>query len=443
SRQRLLRVSHQFSQLCAQAVHADQCLEHALSFLQSIVKRSSYIALLDEQPTALKRMVAVFDKSQWLSQQLINYPLLLDELLDARVMDQRFDTDQLSQQIHASLSSHADDIESALLALNEFKISYTFKIGYHFLFQHLPAHKASHLLSLLAEQMLVHCTKIASDELAKQHGHIADSSFAVIGYGSLGASCLAFNSDLDLVFLNQTQTLQQSDGKRPLDVARFFLRQAQKLISLLGLSTTSGFLYEVDIRLRPDGAKGLLVSSIDSYEQYQLQRAWVWELQALVRARAVAGNEDLQQRFEVLRQQLLCVERDHAVLQKEIIAMRLRMRTELDRSDEQHFDIKHGLGGLTDIEFFLQAQMLIHSPLHPELTQKRESLAIITCLCSLGLLSELHADGLAKAYEHLLMLGLTCHLNNKRRVVERTNDLASITARVSEILQAHDFNLSA
>jgi [glutamine synthetase] adenylyltransferase / [glutamine synthetase]-adenylyl-L-tyrosine phosphorylase len=120
SQQRMLRVAHQFSQLCAHASNADLCLEDVVSFLQSIVKRSSYIALLDEQPTALKRMVQVFDNSQWLSQQLINYPLLLDELLDARIMDQRFDSAHLSEQIHACLGQHTEDIELALLALNDF-----------------------------------------------------------------------------------------------------------------------------------------------------------------------------------------------------------------------------------------------------------------------------------------------------------------------------------
>lgn len=440
SQQRLLRVVHQFSQLCAHASNADLCLEHVVTFLQSIVKRSSYIALLDEQPTALKRMVQVFDNSQWLSHQLINYPLLLDELLDARIMDQRFDSAHLSEQILACLGQHADDIELALLALNEFKISYTFKIAYHFIFQQLPASMASKLLTLLAEQILCHCTQLAEKQLALQHGTISGSSFAVVGYGSLGASTLAFNSDLDLVFLNQVEGPQSSDGARPLDSPRFFLRQAQKLISLLGLSTSSGSLYEVDIRLRPDGAKGLLVSSIESFQQYQMQRAWVWELQALVRARAVAGDGVLCQRFETIREQLLCVKRDHAELQKAIISMRLRMRSELDRSDQTLFDIKHGLGGLTDIEFFLQAQILMHSPVHAELAQQRETLTIISYLKKSALMSHSNAEILGNAYEHLLTIGLRCHLNNSRRVVARSESLAAITASVCEILCNYDFN---
>lgn len=440
SQLRMHRVAYQFVQLCAEATNADQCLDHAISFLQSIVKRGSYIALLDEQHSALSRVVQVFDESLWLSQLLINHPLLLDELLDARVMGRRFHSKQLSEQLNTVLAQHVDDTELTMLALNEFKISYTFKIAYHFLFQQLSASIASRLLTLLAEQILIQCNHLAEKELALQHGIIDGSSFAIVGYGSLGASTLAFNSDLDLVFLNQAEQHQVSNGKRELDSPRFFLRYAQKLISLLGLSTPSGSLYEIDIRLRPDGAKGLLVSSMDSFEQYQLQRAWVWELQALVRARAVAGNVDLQKRFEKLREKLLCMPRDASKLRTEIIAMRHRMRIELNRSTEQMFDLKHGYGGLTDIEFFLQAQILTHACQYPKLTYKRETIAIISYLQETHILNQVHADILTHVYEHLLNLGLRCHLNNTPRVVENTEQLTVMVESVNETLTAYGFN---
>ena len=442
SQSRMHRVASQFVRLSSEAVNSDQCLDHAVSFLQSIVKRGSYIALLDEQQSALSRVVQVFDESLWLSQLLINHPLLLDELLDARVMGQRFHSKQLSEQLNTFLAQHIDDIELSLLALNEFKISYTFKIAYHFLFQQLSASKASQLLTLLAEQILIQCNQFAKKELALQHGKIEGSSFVIIGYGSLGASTLAFNSDLDLVFLNIAEQQQMSNGARALDSPRFFLRHAQKLISLLGLSTPSGSLYEIDIRLRPDGAKGLLVSSMDSFEQYQLQRAWVWELQALVRARAVAGDRNLQLRFESLREKLLCMPRDIEILKTEIIAMRQRMRAELDRSEALLFDIKHGYGGLTDIEFFLQALILTHAHSHPALASKRETIEIIACLQDAEIMYEAHANALIQAYEQLLNLGLHCHLNNTRRVVENTKSLATMTATVNDVLAAYGYIFS-
>jgi glutamate-ammonia-ligase adenylyltransferase len=321
--------------------------------------------------------------------------------------------------------------------LNEFKISYTFKIAYQFLFHALPANQVSYLLTRLAESILQHCNRLTSQELKRQHGSIAGASFAIIGYGSLGARSLAFNSDLDLVFLNQTADKQTSDGQRPIDSARFFLRHAQKLIALLGLSTSSGSLYEVDIRLRPDGAKGLLVSSMESFEQYQQQRAWIWEIQALVRARAVAGDVALCQYFEQTRQALISIEREKLGLLQEIMAMRKRMRIELDRSNESHYDLKHGLGGLTDIEFFLQAQILMHANQHPELGAEREVPAIIDCLKNAGIIDLQQAEIISHAYEYLLSLGLRCHLNNAPRVLARSTLLESVSAQVIAVLALH------
>jgi glutamate-ammonia-ligase adenylyltransferase len=435
SQQRLQHVIQAFLMACRKARHADQCLDHAISFLQAIVKRGSYIALLDEQSSALQRMVQVFDESLWLTQSLLDHPLLLDELLDARVIGQRMDSLDLPRQIDGLLAQHAEDAEAALLAMNEFKISYTFKIAYQFLFQGLSAIQSSRLLTLLAELILSQCNELAGRELRLQHGTVADASFAVIGYGSLGARTLAFNSDLDLVFLNQAPAQSASDGKRPIDAARFFLRQAQKLISLLGLSTPSGSLYEVDIRLRPDGAKGLLVSSMESFEQYQKQRAWTWELQALVRARAVAGDPSLCLRFERTREVLIAATRASGTLLDEISAMRRRMRAELDRSDDSHYDLKHGRGGLTDIEFFLQAQILLHASHVPALARERETMAVIDCLLGAGIVDARQAGVLGQAYERLLSAGLHCHLDNRPRVVPRSDALSMMADAVSEVIE--------
>ena len=440
SQQRLQRVIQAFMPACQAARHPDQCLDHAISFLQAIVRRGSYIALLDEQSSALQRVVQVFDESLWLTQSLIGHPLLLDELLDARVIGQRMDSLDLPGQIDGLMQHHGDDAETALLALNEFKISYTFKIAYQFLFQGLPAVQASRLLTLLAELILQRCNDLAGRELQLQHGAVAGSNFAVIGYGSLGARTLAFNSDLDLVFLNQAPEHASSDGKRPIDASRFFLRQAQKLISLLALSTPSGSLYEVDIRLRPDGAKGLLVSSMESFEHYQKQRAWTWELQALVRARAVAGDPSLCGHFERTREALLAVERDSGPLLAEISAMRRRMRAELDRSDDRHYDLKHGRGGLTDIEFFLQAQILLHANRVPELARERETLAVIAYLRHAGIMDAPQAGTIAEAYERLLSAGLHCHLDNSRRVVPNSAALSRMADEVAAVLAG--FHLS-
>lgn len=443
SKQRLQRVTAALMLACSKASHPDDCLTHAISFLQATLKRSSYIALLDEQPNALQRVVDVFDESLWMTQQLIEHPLLLDELLDSRIIARGFDAETLPAQIDARLAGHAEDAEAALLALNESKLSLGFKIAYHFLFHGMAATQASRLLTQLAEQVLERCQRIAATELFQQHGAVMDSAFAVIGYGSLGASGLSFNSDLDLVFLNQVGPIQASDGIRSLDASRYFLRHAQKLIALLDLTTPAGSLYETDIRLRPDGAKGLLVSSLDSFATYQKQRAWVWELQALVRARAVAGDASLVSAFETLRVEILCSPRDPMALKAEITAMRQRMRAELDRGCEDRFDLKHGPGGLTDIEFLLQAMVLGHAAEHPSLAVCRESCALVTALVQTGIMTAGQAEILMDAIEVLQAESLRCHLAMQSRVVALTPVLQAVRRAVATVLREHGYIFEA
>ena len=442
SKQRLQRVASALTLACSRSRRPDDCLAHAISFLQATLRRSSYIALLDEQPNALQRVVDVFDESLWMTQQLIEHPLLLDELLDSRIIAREFDAETLPLQIDARLAGHADDAEAALLALNESKLSLGFKIAYHFLFHGMPATEASRLLTQLAEQMLMHCQRIAAAELFRQHGTVPDSAFAVIGYGSLGASGLSFNSDLDLVFLNRMGLVHASDGARSLDASRYFLRQAQKLIALLDLTTPSGSLYDADIRLRPDGAKGLLVSTLDSFAAYQKQRAWVWELQALVRARAVAGDASLVSAFEALRMEILCSSRDQAALNGEITAMRQRMRVELDRSRADTFDLKHGPGGLTDIEFFLQALVLGHAATNPALAASRDSITLVAASAQAGLFTADEAEILREGIEVLQAESLRCHLAMRPRVVAPAPALQAVRDAVGKILQAHGYDFA-
>ena len=298
------------------------------------------------------------------------------------------------------------------------------------------------MLTCLAEAVLQQCLQLAAGDLQRQHGTVPDSGFAAIGYGSLGARSLSFNSDLDLVFLDRCRPEDVSDGTRMLDAPRYFLRLAQKLIALLNLSTPAGSLYEADMRLRPDGAKGLLVSRFESFEQYQQQRAWTWELQALVRARAVAGDAQLRQRFEGLRAALLGLPRDAQSLHAEVTGMRLRMRAELDRSTDGHFDLKHGPGGLTDIEFFLQAMLLMHATDHPDLLTLRGTPERIGGLHAAGLLSMEEGRVLHEAVESLQGQSLRCHLGNRKRIVPESDGLSLVRNGVIAVLLRHGMAFS-
>ena len=440
SRLRLQRVADAFIRLCGLSRDPDVCFDLAISFMQATARRSSYIALLDEQPNSLERVVKVFDASPWMAERLIGYPFLLDELLDSRVIAGHLEGERLAERASSLMQSHSGDIESALLALNEFKLSTTFKIAYQFLFQKMTAIQASRLLTCLAEAVLQQCHWLAACDLQQQHGVIADSGFAAIGYGSLGARSLSFNSDLDLVFLNRSDVHAASEGGRPLDAPRYFLRLAQKLIALLDLSTPAGKLYEVDMRLRPDGAKGLLVSRYESFAQYQQQRAWTWELQALIRARYVAGDSRLCLDFDQLRSSILARPRIGDAICAEVVEMRRRMRAELDRSGNGLFDIKHGSGGLTDIEFFLQAQVLMHAANHPELLALRETPELIKGLALDAILQSEEGKSLHAAVEWLQGQGLSCHLNNRKRLVPENTELAGILDGVIAVLKRHQMD---
>ena len=211
---------------------------------------------------------------------------------------------------------------------------------------------------------------------------------------------------------------------------RYFARLAQKLVALLGTVTGAGRLYEVDVRLRPDGAKGVLVSSTRSFEDYQRQRAWTWEQQALVRARAVAGDAPVCARFEAIRREVLQRGREPLALRHEVVAMRRRMREELDRSQPPRFDLKQGEGGLVDLEFLLQAQVLAHALRTPALCEPRDTPALLRALAAAGVFASDEAEALLAAHAALLARGLDCTLDRRPRIVEEDEAVAAARAVV-------------
>jgi glutamate-ammonia-ligase adenylyltransferase len=384
--------------------------------MQAIARRTSYLALLDEQPAALARLVDVTARSSLLSERLAAHPLLLDELLDSRAAgalpDAAMIRAQVAQQI---LAQQTLDVEASLVALNELRQSLSFRIALATLAQRQPALASARQLAELADGLLQAVLCLARRELEAAHGAMPGAGFAVVAYGSVGGRELGFDSDLDLVFLHDAAGDEVSDGARPLEAQRYFSRLAQKLVALLGTVTAAGRLYEVDVRLRPDGAKGVLVSSVASFSQYQQARAWTWEQQALVRARAVAGDAGLCARFEQVRCEVLTRERDAQSLRADVIAMRRRMRAELDRSDGARFDLKQGAGGLVDLEFLMQERVLASAAAHPSLCRFNDTPSLLRELSALGVLA---ADGevLMAAHATLLARGLDCTLDRRPRI---------------------------
>jgi glutamate-ammonia-ligase adenylyltransferase len=443
ARQRLDHVLPALIEASAQSSAPDAALPRGLALMQSIARRTSYLALLDEQPAALARLVDVTARSSLLSERLAAHPLLLDELLDSRAAGAVPDGGQIKLQIAQQAEALADlDAEASLVGLNELKQSLSFRIALATLAQRQPALDSAMQLAVLADGLLEATLALARRELESAHGRVPGVGFAVLAYGSVGGRELGFDSDLDLVFLHDARGDEISDGARPLEVSRYFARLAQKLVSLLGTVTAAGRLYEVDVRLRPDGAKGVLVSSLQSFSEYQQSRAWTWEQQALVRARAVAGDAGLCAHFEKIRCQVLTRPRDPVLLKSEVIAMRRRMRDELDRSNGPRFDLKQGEGGLVDLEFLLQERVLALAAAHPSLCRLNDTPSLLRALAALGGLAVDDADTLLVAHGTLLARGLDCTLDRRPRITLEDPAIAQARAVVREACRAQGLDFT-
>lgn len=430
ARARLDRVLPALLHAATRSPQPDAALRRVLGLLQSILRRTSYLALLDEQPSALTRLVNVLARSALLSERLVAYPLLLDELLDTRVAGPLPEAAEMHRGCAAALS--IDDPEAALRSLNEIRLALSFRMALAFHDGRQRAVDCTRQLALLADAVVVTVLQMAQADMQAAHGQVPGGRFAIIGYGSLGGLELGFGSDLDLVFLyDHASGAESSDGARPLDPSRWYARLAQKVMALLGAVTAAGRLYDIDVRLRPDGGKGALVSSLASYTEYQRERAWTWEHQALVRARSIAGDEGLLQAFEQVRAATLVRRRDPESLYADVLKMRARMRIELDRSDAARLDLKQGAGGLVDLEFVLQTGVLAQSAQHPDLTVPRETPSLIEALSRIGWLPATSAEALHHAHATLLDTGLSCTLDRRPRLAPPTPEIEQACAAIT------------
>jgi glutamate-ammonia-ligase adenylyltransferase len=440
SRERLDRVIPSLFAAAVESAAPSACLVRLIGLVHAVARRSAYLALLDEQPIALKRLTRLFAASALMADRVIAYPLLLDELFDDRSEGPPPDRAAVEAEIARSLAMLGDgDVEREIEVIQEQRLAAVFRIGLAFLSKRIDAQQTARSLASVAEAVLSCVLRIAERDLIATHGRmdqrIGDSAgMAVIGYGSLGGNELGFGSDLDLVFVyDGNLSSQESDGAKPLDGARYYARLAQRFVHLLTTLTRSGRPYEIDVRLRPDGGKGLLVTSLDAYLAYQQQRAWTWERQALVRARAVAGDVSLGRRFSEARAAILGVAVDKDALRKQILDMRSRWRAERDRSNEQMLDLKQGLGALVDIEFLLQAIVLCHASEQPRLLNYTNSIDLIEVAESVGELSSTQAASLKEAHASLLTCSLATKLDARPRLAPRDDVLQSATQHVLRV----------
>ncbi len=404
-RQRLNRLMPLMLQAAANTSPATDVLRNVVAIIETVGRRSAYFALLNENRDVRNRLVSLCAGSRLLAEEISEHPVLLDELIDPRVFETPPSSTEMHHELERRFAGIADtDLEAQMEVLRTFQRAWVFRIALADLYGVLPLMKVSDRLTELAEIMLQKVLDLAQAQLAAKHGRPRKQNsgegagFAIVGYGKLGGLELGYGSDLDLVFVYDGATQGHTDGQHVIDDGVFFTRLAQRIVHMLSTQTRSGRLYEVDTRLRPSGQSGLLVIEIGAFEDYQRDKAWTWEHQALLRARTVAGDRGLAQEFEALRRRVLCQPRRQPALRAEIVKMRERMRAELDTSESGRFDLKQGRGGITDIEFLVQYFVLLHADAYPELVHWSDNIRQLESLANARVISAATAESLAEIY---------------------------------------------
>ncbi|KYN81784.1 glutamine-synthetase adenylyltransferase [Vibrio cidicii] len=383
-------------------------LPRVFFLLHSIVTRTTYLELLDEHPAALTQLVRLCTASPMISQQLARYPILLDELIDPQQLYNPIPLESYRTELRDFLARiPEEDMEQQMEALRQFKQICILRIAAADIAGVLPVMKVSDHLTYLAEAIVEAVVHQAWQQVAEKYGeptHLKEregKGFAVVGYGKVGGWELGYNSDLDVVFLHDCPTNVYTDGKKEIDGRQFYLRLAQRIIHIFSTRTASGILYEVDTRLRPSGASGLLVCPVDAFDEYQRQEAWTWEHQALVRARMIYGDDDLASEFARVRHEVLALPRDENQLKKEVAEMRVKMREHLGGKKADRFMLKQDQGGITDIEFLAQYLVLNFSASKPKMTRWCDNVRIFETSIAQGVMDESQALALTQAYTRM------------------------------------------
>jgi len=424
-RTRLESLMPRLLEACADLENNQQTFLRVLGLVQRILRRSAYLALLVENSQALQQLCILCERSSWIADELVAYPALLDELLDSRTLytapDKQLLRDQLRQQ---TMRIASDDMEQQMEVIRYFCRSYALRVAACEVTDMLPLMQVSDYLTWIAEAVVEHVVNIAWDQLVASHGLPAlitagatnshTPGFIVVAYGKMGGIEMGYKSDLDLVFLHSGDPRRQTDGPRSIDSSTFFMRLGQRIIHLLATSTASGMAYEIDMRLRPSGNSGMLVSSLAAFEKYQREDAWTWEHQALVRSRVVAGDTELAAAYELVRKNTLQQKRDTQLLSAEVREMREKMRKHLGKdAKDGKFSLKQGSGGIVDIEFMVQFAVLAWSHDHPQLVRWSDTIRILESLAQCGLFSEQDALRLIDAYKRFRSAGHRAQLHNQ------------------------------
>lgn len=404
---------------CGEAQNAT--LGRLLDFLEAIARRAAYLALLTEYPHALKRVVRMMQASNWAAQYLTRHPILLDELLDDRTLKAAPDWSAFSNELQRQMDAVAGDTERQLDTLREMHHAQLMRLLAQDLEGDLSVERLADHLSALADILVGATVHAAWQTIPKRHRDVP--KFAVIAYGKLGGKELGYASDLDVIFL-----YDDDDQEAPAHYAKL----AQRFITWMTSHTAAGILFDVDIALRPDGASGLLVTSVASFEKYQAESAWLWEHQALTRARFCSGDAAIGARFEAIREAVLRKQRDEPALKQEVLSMRQRMHNGHPNASGL-FDLKHDDGGMIDIEFMVQYLILRHAALHPELVADIGNIALLKLCGTLGLIDAALAEQVANAYRSYRKLQHQIRLQGEDKARVEPERVAAEAAAVRQL----------
>jgi glutamate-ammonia-ligase adenylyltransferase len=384
--QALLRASLPMISQQADSASSAATLNRLLDFFDTIARRSAYLALLTEYPHTLARVIRMMASSDWAAKYLTRHPVLMDELLDDAILHTEPDWQAFAQECGRQLQAFNGDTERQMDVLREQHHAQLFRLLAQDLDGVLSVERLADHLSALADVLISVTLDAVWQTLASKHRD--QPRFAVIAYGKLGGKELGYASDLDVIFLYDDE-----DTEAP----AIYAKLAQRFITWMTSHTPAGILFDIDIALRPDGASGLLVSSISAFEKYQHQSAWLWEHQALTRTRFCAGDQNVGTQFETLRTQVLRQTRDPVQLRTEILAMRQRMHDAHPNRSEL-FDLKHDAGGMIDIEFIVQFLVLRHAAEYPVMTDDIGNIALLKLAGELHLIDQPLSVAVGDAY---------------------------------------------
>ena len=425
NRERLDALAPRLLELAGKTPEPDTTVARGLELFEAIGGRGAYLALLQQYPQALHKVADLMCASSWAAEYLTRHPIVLDELLDPRLFEAANDWPTFRADLARRLADEGDDSERQMDILRETHHAQLFRLLVQDLAGIHSVEQISDHLTELADSLVAATIPQCWNKLSKRHRDTP--RFAVIGYGKMGGKELGYASDLDLVFI-----YDDDDQSSP----EIYNRLAQRMNTWLSSRTAAGTVYETDFRLRPNGDAGLLATSMPSFVQYQQENAWVWEHQALTRARFVAGDPAVGATFDRVREDILRQPRDLAKLREEVLAMRQKMLDNLASNSETEFDIKHDPGGIVDVEFIVQYLILAHAHQHPQLCANLGNIALLRIAAELGLIPAAMADPCRDAYREYRRQQHIKRLNGTPKARISRADQAERIAAVRALWQA-------